>query len=603
MSEKSNHRDITISIMDDALLDALLTRDYRYMEIVPAEFPCYYIGSGLYRDYTPIRFVNLSDGERYVLAAIPEDRKALLVAPADDIRYIGNGFWGIPANGKISITDAEEWLADEKIPFIGTFDDARVLGRGWIVLSENGKKNAINPNFSRSSLFLREWADDITPTGEIIKVKNGGEISAYYKDGSFLASDVASVTAYDSMSFIKYGGRGDNIVVNDEGKVILKRVGSFTCFGKHVAIKCGRDTYEIFDINGQPVFPCKFEKVARLGMYRVGLMYHGLWYIFDNEFNRLSKYGFHKVDRYVDDFVNEGRQEGFLLVSRDGKYNYLTENGNILLPFWCDKAELFNYSKTADIERDGIKYIVYDCKNERNGSREIRTTRPNIRVREKRRNPDTPLPPLSLSYNVVYDLDKKSYKEGELLLRGITSRIKVSVKKHSVSEGVDAFTKYSAAEYGKMLHNIIETIEAEGTWVYSCKCCGARNMIGEETASKLVEKYTDIRKDFEGIYVKDEYPCRGNFGYMTLIDFVFADVNGGAILVEIKTNAEYPEEYLRIQMSIEKQFFITTNPHIKDVKTYCFWFPRGNLEVSEIREVSADMTEDEIREYLCEQQV
>ena len=602
MTEKYSLGNITAFRMDDALLDALLTRVFRYKDIVRKGFPYYHIADLPTHNYTKTRFIWLGDGIKYTLAVIPEDRDALLVK-ADGIRHIASGFWGVPTGGKIAVSDAEEWRADEPIPFIGAFDNARGTGGGWIILAKDGKKNAIVPSYSRSSLFFREWVDNIAPSGIATKVTNKGKTAAFNDDGWLLVDDVVSITSYNSMCFIKCPKVVDNIIIDKNGAIVLKGISNFTGLGEYAAIRRDKGAYEIIDSDGRRHFRCKFEKVAKLGMYRVGLMYQGQWYVFDRGLNRLSERGFHKVDRYVGNFVNEDCQEGFLMVSRDGKYNYLTENGNILLPFWCDKAEPFNYSKTADIERNGVKYIVYDCKNKRNGSCEMRTTRPNIRVREKRRYPSATMPPLSLYYGITYDAEEKSYKDGGLRLRGVTSRINVPIKKHLASESGGAFAKYSAAEYGKMLHGAIETIEADGTWTYDYKCCRERNMLGEETASKLVKKYTDIRKGFEGIYVKDEYPCRGNFGYMTLIDFVFADVNGGAILVEIKTNAEYPAEYLRIQMSIEKQFFITTNPHIKDVKTYCLWFPRGNLEASEIKEVSADMTEDEIREYLCERQV
>ena len=589
------------SRMNKILRDALLTGDYKYGDIVHADFTYYYIVCEQNHDDTSTRFVLLTDGEKYVLAVIPEEGESLLSSPVDYIRYIGSGFWGISANEKTLLTDAEAWEADEKIPFVGTFDTAVKGGSGWIVVSDGGKKNAIVPDISRSSLFFRDWVDSIISAGEVAwKVSKGGNASALNKNGELLASNVVSVTAYGAMGFIRCSDVAKNIVINDEGNIILKGISTFTGYGNYAAVQYSGSAYEIVGTNGRMKFSCTFDKVVRLGMDKVGLNYCGLWYIFDIDFNRLSKYGFHTVDRYVKKFVNEYNREGFLLVSRYGKYNYLTENGNILLPFWCEKAEPFNYSKTAEIEYGGKTYIVYDCRNERRESCEIRTTRPNIRVREKRRNPDIPAPLLSLSHEVVQGADK-SYRVGDVLLRGVTPLIENRQQENLPTRVPTVFLPYTAAEYGKMVHNIIETIESEGTWVYDLKCNGDRNILGEEVSSIVVQKYIEMRKGFGGVYVEDEYSCWGCVEFMVRIDFVFADVNGGAILVELKTNAEYPEKYLREQMSMQKHFFMNTNPHIERVKTYCFWLPRGNLEASEIRAVSADMTEDEIREYLHKQ--
>lgn len=381
MSEKNEQGDITVDRLNEELLDALLTREYKQWDIVCDGFPYRFAGSPPTRSYTKTRFVWLYDGGDHTLAVIPEEGEPLIVCPADGLRHIGSGFWAIPTGEEVSVTDAETWWPDEAMPVIGTYDDAGALGSGWIVLTKGDKKNAIIPSASRSSLFFRGWADDITSIGCVSKVRYGDKVAAFNKDGGLLVDDVVSVAAYGSMSFIKH--KTGNIIINDKGVIILKNVGTFTGFGEYAAIRYGKGAYEIVNTDGQRHFPCEFESVRRLGMGRVGLMYHGLWYIFDKDFNRLSGYGFNEVDRYVNEFGGRYCPEGFLLVSLNNKYNYLAEDGNILLPFWCDKAGRFSPAKTARIEHNGTRYIVYDCTNETAGAGVFCAARPNIRVRKE----------------------------------------------------------------------------------------------------------------------------------------------------------------------------------------------------------------------------
>lgn len=165
-------------------------------------------------------------------------------------------------------------------------------------------------------------------------------------------------------------------------------------------------------------------------------------------------------------------------------------------------------------------------------------------------------------------------------LKGVTSTLVKRVFPLKTPDGMTdeewQLRLNNAAERGSKVHEIIERYEND------FDMCDAPELYG----------YLEERDSHGLTHVASEYLVSDEKHYASKIDHVFADQDGGIVIVDIKTNYTPPYEKTALQLSIYKWLFELQNPKLKVSKCAMIWLREDKHEYKELTPWAAEMVDE-----------
>lgn len=158
------------------------------------------------------------------------------------------------------------------------------------------------------------------------------QIPFTYRAASTFNEGLAVVAVDIDSTLVSYG------YIDHKGKMVIAPQYEYAFpFYEGVAVVKNYDRYGMIDMKNNEVFPIKWEILTS--------MFDGLCFAGDD--NGLALYN-KKFKRLTKPIYSElvGKTEGRILVARDGKYGFLDEKGNEVIPCQYEAAGLFNEDRT-----------------------------------------------------------------------------------------------------------------------------------------------------------------------------------------------------------------------------------------------------------------
>lgn len=231
----------------------------------------------------------------------------------DEAKIFQEGFAAVKKKGKWNfITKEGKYISHN------WFEHVLLFQEGFAAIKHNGKWNFIN---FEGELISQKWWDEVESFSQgRAAVKKNGKWNFINSVGTYISNnwfDKTSLLFLEDRAAVKINGKWNFI---DRG-------------GKYISDKWFDNVTKYFhegytgvELNGKWNFIDKEGKAIGGGIYR---------WLYD------------KNNDYVDNF-----QDGFAVVNRWSRYNYMNKSGKYLLLEWVDQADTF-MEGFAGVKRDG----------------------------------------------------------------------------------------------------------------------------------------------------------------------------------------------------------------------------------------------------------
>lgn len=189
--------------------------------------------------------------------------------------------------------------------------------------------------------------------------------------------------------------------------------------------------------------------------------------------------------------------------------------------------------------------------------------------------------PMLYKSPVVFNPESHTYHLGDKELKGVTSTL-VARAFPKTYEGISPEILANAAARGSMIHSSIQDYE--------------ENLTMDDSLE--LQSYVSIKEKHNLIHLASEYLVSDESHYASMVDHVFLDMEGGIILVDIKTTYEPHYENTALQLSIYKRLFEMQNKELKVKAIAMIWLRDKKSEYRELP-VWADEALDMLIEADC----
>ena len=153
-----------------------------------------------------------------------------------------------------------------------------------------------------------------------------------YRAASTYSEGTAVVAIDVDSTFVGYG------FIDHDGNIVIPPTFEYALpYSEGFAVVKNYDRYGMIDRTGREVFPIKFEILTPV--------FEGLFFAGDDDGLALYNSKFRQLTKPIYTSL-EGKTEDRILVSRNGKFGFLDEKGNEIIPCQYDQAGLFKEGRT-----------------------------------------------------------------------------------------------------------------------------------------------------------------------------------------------------------------------------------------------------------------
>lgn len=192
---------------------------------------------------------------------------------------------------------------------------------------------------------------------------------------------------------------------------------------------------------------------------------------------------------------------------------------------------------------------------------------------------------------VVFDQSQHRYFLGGKELSGVTSTL-IKRAFPSTYDNIPQAVLDAAAQRGSVVHASIEMFNG----VFD----GDDSMFPADDWTPELRSYVGMVKTNGLRCLASEYIVTDFKDYASAIDGVYADSDGGIVLVDYKTTSQLYYESVALQLSIYARFFEMVNRGLKVKSIACMWLRGDKGRYVELGRVSDGVLDDLIRADLNE---
>lgn len=175
---------------------------------------------------------------------------------------------------------------------------------------------------------------------------------------------------------------------------------------------------------------------------------------------------------------------------------------------------------------------------------------------------------------VIFNKEDHTYKLGENFLQGITGIL----SKHLFQDKYDNVPDF-----------VLERAASRGTFVH--ECCELIDTLGIIPDNIEAQNYIKLKEEHGLNTIANEYIVSDEEHFASAIDVVLSDYS----LADIKTTAQFDNEYVSWQLSIYAYLFELQNPDLKANKLYGIWLRNEKAELIEVEKKPKELIKELLR--------
>lgn len=175
---------------------------------------------------------------------------------------------------------------------------------------------------------------------------------------------------------------------------------------------------------------------------------------------------------------------------------------------------------------------------------------------------------------VIFNKEDHTYKLGENFLQGITGIL----SKHLFKDKYDNVPDF-----------VLERAASRGTFVH--ECCELIDTLGIIPDNIEAQNYIKLKEEHGLNTIANEYIVSDEEHFASAIDVVLSDYS----LADIKTTAQFDNEYVSWQLSIYAYLFELQNPDLKANKLYGIWLRNEKAELIEVEKKPKELIKELLR--------
>ena len=175
---------------------------------------------------------------------------------------------------------------------------------------------------------------------------------------------------------------------------------------------------------------------------------------------------------------------------------------------------------------------------------------------------------------VIFNKEDHTYTLGENFLQGITGIL----SKHLFQDKYDNVPDF-----------VLERAASRGTFVH--ECCELIDTLGIIPDNIEAQNYIKLKEEHGLNTIANEYIVSDEEHFASAIDVVLSDYS----LADIKTTAQFDNEYVSWQLSIYAYLFELQNPDLKANKLYGIWLRNDTAELIEVEKKPKELIKELLR--------
>ena len=175
---------------------------------------------------------------------------------------------------------------------------------------------------------------------------------------------------------------------------------------------------------------------------------------------------------------------------------------------------------------------------------------------------------------VIFNKEDHTYTLGENFLQGITGIL----SKHLFQDKYDNVPDF-----------VLERAASRGTFVH--ECCELIDTLGIIPDNIEAQNYIKLKEEHGLNTIANEYIVSDEEHFASAIDVVLSDYS----LADIKTTAQFDNEYVSWQLSIYAYLFELQNPDLKANKLYGIWLRNEKAELIEVEKKPKELIKELLR--------
>lgn len=175
---------------------------------------------------------------------------------------------------------------------------------------------------------------------------------------------------------------------------------------------------------------------------------------------------------------------------------------------------------------------------------------------------------------VIFNKEDHTYTLGENFLQGITGIL----SKHLFKDKYDNVPDF-----------VLERAASRGTFVH--ECCELIDTLGIIPDNIEAQNYIKLKEEHGLNTIANEYIVSDEEHFASAIDVVLSDYS----LADIKTTAQFDNEYVSWQLSIYAYLFELQNPDLKANKLYGIWLRNEKAELIEVEKKPKELIKELLR--------
>lgn len=175
---------------------------------------------------------------------------------------------------------------------------------------------------------------------------------------------------------------------------------------------------------------------------------------------------------------------------------------------------------------------------------------------------------------VIFNKEDHTYKLGENFLQGITGIL----SKHLFQDKYDNVPDF-----------VLERAASRGTFIH--ECCELIDTLGIIPDNIEAQNYIKLKEEHGLNTIANEYIVSDEEYFASAIDVVLSDYS----LADIKTTAQFDNEYVSWQLSIYAYLFELQNPDLKANKLYGIWLRNEKVELIEVEKKPKELIKELLR--------